>query len=198
MDMVLTASALSPQHDAQPTMDDDGLSLCDSPGDLADLSMDQQKATLQSYIDSSPYECESQDVMQARLEVIVGKIYICAKSQNWLVLTTWDGMLQWYAFGISVLFISYPRYVFSWLLMRYPMLKTTRAKLVRLYYELCITPGIEVRVIRSWADMLNRLISNKSGMKRKLELEDLQLPWEPLWEALKTHLWHKGKVNESS
>ncbi|KAF8922284.1 armadillo-type protein [Mucidula mucida] len=161
-------------------MDDDGLSLCDSPGDLADLSMDQQKATLQSYIDSSPYECESQDVMQARLEVIVGKIYICAKSQNWLVLTTWDGMLQ------------------CWLLMRYPMLKTTRAKLVRLYYELCITPGIEVRVIRSWADMLNRLISNKSGMKRKLELEDLQLPWEPLWEALKTHLWHKGKVNESS
>ena len=87
---------------------------------------------------------------------------------------------------------------FSWLLMKYPMPKATRAKLARLYYELCITPGIEARVVRSWTDMLNRLISTKTGVKRKLEAQDLLLPWEVLWEALKNHLWHKGKVHESS
>lgn len=78
------------------------------------------------------------------------------------------------------------------------MPKTTRAKLVRLYYELCITPGIEARVTRSWADILQRLVSSKSGAKRKLEVEDLELPWHPLWQAVETHLWHKGKVHESS
>lgn len=50
---------------------------------------------LQTYLDSLPYECESVEDMQAHLEYIVGKITTCAKSKNWLVLTTWDGALQW-------------------------------------------------------------------------------------------------------
>lgn len=159
-------------------MDDDTVS--DSPGDTLELSLEQQKSHLQSYLDSLPYECESCEDMQAKLEDIVGKIFICAKAKNWLVLTTWDGMLQ------------------CWLLMRYPMDKSIRAKLVRLYYGLCITPGIEPRVIRSWADMITRLLSNKSGMKRKLEYGDLELPWEPLWHSVQTHLWHKARVHDSS
>ncbi|SJL05897.1 uncharacterized protein ARMOST_09233 [Armillaria ostoyae] len=159
-------------------MDDDTES--DSPGDTLELSLEQQKSHLQSYLDSLPYECESCEDMQAKLEDIVGKIFICAKAKNWLVLTTWDGMLQ------------------CWLLMRYPMDKSIRAKLVRLYYGLCITPGIEPRVIRSWADMITRLLSNKSGMKRKLEYGDLELPWEPLWHSVQTHLWHKARVHDSS
>lgn len=57
---------------------------------------EKQKATLQTYLDSLPYECESIDVMQAKLEYIVGKLIVCAKSKNWLVLTTWDAILQWY------------------------------------------------------------------------------------------------------
>lgn len=161
-------------------MDDDGLSLGDSPMDPSDSAGELAQASLQSYINSVPYECEAPEVMQARLEEIVGKISICAKSQNWLVLTTWDGMLQ------------------CWMLMRYPIPKETRAKLGRLYFELCLIPGVETRVIRSWTDMLHRLISTKDAMKRKLEATDLRLPWEPLWAALKTHLWHKGKIHDPS
>ena len=76
-------------------MDENGISLCDSPIEASDPTVDEQTASLQSYITSVPYECETQEVMQAKLEEIVGKIFICAKSKNWLVLTTWDGMLQW-------------------------------------------------------------------------------------------------------
>jgi proteasome activator subunit 4 len=72
----------------------------------------------------------------------------------------------------------------SWLLMHYPMKKATRVTLVRLYYELCLVPGIEPRVLRSWADMLSRLLFNKSGLRRKLESTDLELPWKPLWRVL--------------
>jgi proteasome activator subunit 4 len=58
---------------------------------------DRQKATLQTYLDSLPYECESIDAMQDKLEFIVGKLIICAEAKNWLALTSWDAMLQWYA-----------------------------------------------------------------------------------------------------
>lgn len=176
-------------------MDDDTVS--ESPGDTSELSLEQQKSHLQSYLDSLPYECESCEDMQAKLEDIVSKIFICAKAKNWLVLTTWDGMLQWYDYLAFIPFSVF-LYFSSWLLMRYPMDKSIRAKLVRLYYGLCITPGIEPRVIRSWADMITRLLSNKSGMKRKLEYGDLELPWEPLWHSVQTHLWHKARVHDSS
>jgi proteasome activator subunit 4 len=83
--------------------------------------------------------------------------------------------------------------------MRYPIPKTTRAKLVRLYYELCLLPGIEPRAIRSWADMFSRLLSsNKDSSKRKLETTDLELPWRPLWDAMQKELWPKRKMQDST
>jgi proteasome activator subunit 4 len=77
-------------------MDDDDFS------DALDLdalsSMDKQLASLKTYTNSLPYasSVESVEHMQAVLEQIVGKIYICAKTKNWLLLTSWDGMLQWF------------------------------------------------------------------------------------------------------
>ncbi|KAI0702440.1 ARM repeat-containing protein [Cytidiella melzeri] len=162
--------------------EDDGMSVLDSPLDSDDSNhsvVDKSHAVLQSYLGSLPYECESIEDMQAQLEHIVGKIVVCAKSRNWLVLTTWDGALQ------------------CWLLMRYPMPKTTRAKLARLYYELCVLPGLEPRVIRSWADMLSRLLSNKPDQRRKLESSDLQLPWKPVWRVLQRELWPKRRVHDA-
>ncbi|THU90487.1 hypothetical protein K435DRAFT_864282 [Dendrothele bispora CBS 962.96] len=47
-----------------------------------------------------------------------------------------------------------------------------------------------------WAAMLSRLLAKKS--KRKLEITDLQLPWRPLWGALKKELWVKKRVRDSS
>jgi hypothetical protein len=82
--------------------------------------------------------------------------------------------------------------------MRYPMQKSTRAKLVRLYYELCLVPGIEPRVFRSWADMLSRLLANKPGIKPKLDVTDLSLPWEPLWRVLQKELCPKTTLDDST
>ncbi|KAI0343973.1 ARM repeat-containing protein [Trametopsis cervina] len=161
--------------------EDEGMSMPDSPLDSDDTipsAADKSRAVLQTYLNSLPYECESVEDMQAHLEYIVGNISICAKSKNWLVLTTWDGALQ------------------CWLLMRYPMPKATRAKLARLYYELVVLPGLEPRVIRSWADMLSRLLSNKPDQRRKLEYTDLQLPWKPLWRVLQRELWPKRRVHD--
>lgn len=75
----------------------------DSPTiETTDLSREQvaivkQRASLQTYLSSLPYNAESEEDMQARLEFILGRIIICAEAKNWLVLATWDGVLQWYA-----------------------------------------------------------------------------------------------------
>lgn len=82
--------------------------------------------------------------------------------------------------------------------MRYPMQKVTRAKLVRLYYELSVIPGVEPRVMRSWTEMLSRLLANKPGSKRKLESHDLELDWKPLWRALQKELWPKQRTQDAT
>ncbi|KAJ3807112.1 hypothetical protein F5876DRAFT_90743 [Lentinula aff. lateritia] len=162
-------------------MEDDDMSFADTPAEDVNgqSSLEAQMQSLQTYLKSVPYECEPPEYMQDRLGEIVGKIVVCAKAQNWHVMTVWDKMLQ------------------CWMIMRYPMQKSTRAKLVRLYYELCILPGIEARVVRSWADMLSRLLASKAG-KRKLEATDLQLPWKPLWVALQKELWTMKRIQDTS
>ena len=80
------------------------------------------------------------------------------------------------------------------------MPKSTRAKLAKLYYELSVLAGIEVRALRNWADMFSRLLSSKSGswVSHKLDPEDLQLPWEPLWRSLKKELWPKTPLHDAT
>ena len=78
------------------TSDDDDLSIIDTPGETADAAAyEKQLASLQTYLNALPYACESVEDMQDRLEDIIEKLYICVKTKNWTVLTTWDGMLQW-------------------------------------------------------------------------------------------------------
>jgi proteasome activator subunit 4 len=88
---------LSESEDGIDMSDDESIN---EPGGDHILSPEQsafekQHASLQIYLNSVPYECETVEEMQAKLEDIVGKIMICAEAKNWLLLTTWDGMLQW-------------------------------------------------------------------------------------------------------
>ena len=85
-------------------MEEDDISTApDSPTiETANLSREQativkQRASLQTYLSSLPYNAESEEDMEARLEFILGRIIICAEAKNWLVLGTWDGVLQWCA-----------------------------------------------------------------------------------------------------
>jgi proteasome activator subunit 4 len=58
-------------------------------------TLERQLAITKTYTESLPYKCESPEVMQAKLEKIVGKIMVCAKSKNWTSMTAWDMVLQW-------------------------------------------------------------------------------------------------------
>lgn len=79
-------------------MDDDDASLFISEQEDDEQSwLEEKRGSLQTYLDSVPYECESFQQMQDKLEFIVGRLYIAAKAKNWQLLTSWDGLLQWYA-----------------------------------------------------------------------------------------------------
>jgi len=82
---------------------------------------------------------------------------------------------------------------YSWLLLRYPVSKSLRAKLVRLYYELALIPGIEPRISRAWVEMTRKLLAHKADGKKKLDASDLILPWKPLWRVVEKELWRKGR-----
>jgi proteasome activator subunit 4 len=156
-----------------------------------DRATDKLRPSLQTHL-SLPYNIESKEDMRERLEFILGRIMICAEAKNWPVLVSWSGVLQWCVVWSDVSYSSVEKTVpCSWLLMLYPMPVRIRAKLARLYYELSILPGIEPRLIRKSADMFSKLIAGKSDTRRKLEPEDLQLPWRPLWRVLQKELWPK-------
>ncbi|KAF5337321.1 hypothetical protein D9611_003207 [Ephemerocybe angulata] len=162
-------------------MEEDEISFDDLLGDDPKSAYAKQVEAIQTHLKSLPYECETPEQMQRALEDIVAKISIAAKAQNWLVLGSWDGLLQ------------------CWLTMAYPVPKPTRAKLVRVYYELTILPGVEIRYLRNWADMFTRLLFSKSSgwLHPKLGPADLQLPWKPMWRSLKKELWPKSTITDS-
>jgi len=70
------------------------------------VAMEKQRASLKTYLSSLPYDVESEEDMHARLEFILGRIAICAEAKNWLVLATWDGVLQWCACATRRMLIS--------------------------------------------------------------------------------------------
>ncbi|KIY51336.1 hypothetical protein FISHEDRAFT_37321 [Fistulina hepatica ATCC 64428] len=164
-------------------MDPDSMSVsvsgaCTPHGTLDDDERAQK--SLKSYLDSLPYPCETPEQMNQCLEDIVGKLYVCAKARNWLVLSNWDGLVQ------------------CWLLLHYPMSKPVRVRLVHFYYELSLVPGVDTRTIRGWVDLLNRVLGDKPGQRRKLEPTDLQLPWRPLWRALQRELFPMARTENIS
>lgn len=80
----------------------DDLDILDDANVSLDDPLEKQRAALQVYLDSVPYQCESLDQMQTKLEGIVEKIIICGRSKSWAAITHWDGLLQWFVHFATV------------------------------------------------------------------------------------------------
>jgi proteasome activator subunit 4 len=66
------------------------------PGSRSDLAAQDAKElkTLDSYLKSLPYECESTPEMEDKLKMIVEKLTLCVKTNSWALSVGWDHMLQ--------------------------------------------------------------------------------------------------------
>ncbi|KAI8373532.1 hypothetical protein EDC96DRAFT_498664 [Choanephora cucurbitarum] len=73
--------------------------------------------------------------------------------------------------------------------MKHALPRKTRATLAKLLYELTIMPGMDPVLIELWANTCSRLIRNK----KRIDIEDLQLDWRPLYELLDKTLFPKSR-----
>jgi proteasome activator subunit 4 len=70
-------------------------------------------------------------------------------------------------------------------MLKYPIPKDKRLNLARLYYHVCTTPGTPIHIISTCADALVTLTRSKN----KVTIEDLRLPWKPIYKILKKDLF---------
>lgn len=69
------------------------------------------------------------------------------------------------------------------------MKRIIRAKLAKLFYELAVLSGMDPRIIETAASTCMTLLANK----KRLDINDLQLPWAPLYHVLELELFPKKR-----
>ncbi|KAI0076264.1 hypothetical protein K474DRAFT_1757648 [Panus rudis PR-1116 ss-1] len=160
------------------------------PEDIANATDDPYMVKLKNYAKSLPYSIEPYSKMQQMLDFILLRITQCVDAKDYEPgLQQWDSMLSY------------------WSTLKYPIPKEKRIKLAKLYYHICTTPGMPNHMIASIADNLQALTRSK----RKLSIEDMRLPWKPIYNILSKDLfltrrqfeisqtsWYMGYVAENT
>ena len=77
----------------------------------------------------------------------------------------------------------------SWLGLKFPMRRDIRARLVNLYYSLCVLPGMDVRLVEVCINITITLVSSK----KRININDLVLPWKPLYDIIERELFPKQR-----
>ena len=83
-------------------MDEEDISMAETPVDVSSVSPDteeqtvleKQYATLQTYLNSVPYKCETPEEMEMKLAEIFDKMFLCAQSNNWHLLPGWNDVFN--------------------------------------------------------------------------------------------------------
>jgi len=70
-------------------------------------------------------------------------------------------------------------------MLKYPIPKEKRIHLIRIYFHLATLPGMPTHIVATVADGLHVLTRSK----KKLTIEDLRLPWKPLFNILDNDLF---------
>lgn len=70
-------------------------------------------------------------------------------------------------------------------MLGYPIPKEKRKKLATLYYHICTTPGMPTHILATCSDNLHTLLQSK----KKLNIDDLRLPWKPVYNILSKDLF---------
>ncbi|GAA5959559.1 hypothetical protein JCM21900_003196 [Sporobolomyces salmonicolor] len=124
------------------------------------------------YPQSLPYEAESLEEMDAKLEEIVRRLIDCVRAKDYDV-----GFVQW------------NHRLECWISLKYPMKREIRAKLAKLYFELSVLPGMDARLV----DIAVNQAINLLEPKKRIDISDLQLPWRPIYAVLEKELFPKQR-----
>ncbi|KAL5535214.1 BLM3_1 [Sanghuangporus sanghuang] len=143
-------------------------------GQSSDPAMDR----LRTYVKSLPYSVESYAHMQQILDLILTRLVQSVKAKDFD-----PGFLQW---DSMLTYLS---------MLKYPLPKEKRVALVKLYYEVATLPGMPANIMAVAAEALNFLTRSKT----KLSIEDVRLPWKPIYKLLSKELFlsrRKFEINQ--
>ncbi|KAI9066676.1 hypothetical protein FKP32DRAFT_1589371 [Trametes sanguinea] len=137
------------------------------PDDIMN-SDDRYMVKLQNYAKSIPYSIEPNSKMQQMLDFILLRIAQCVEAKDYDPgLLQWDSMLTY------------------WCMLKYPIPKEKRIAIIKIYFNVCTTPGMPNHVVAACADGLQVL----GRSRKKLSIEDMRLPWLPIYKILSKDLF---------
>lgn len=139
----------------------------DTNGTVEDVGYKKYRNRPRTYPYASylPYKTEDEERRQHDLAEILKHLYIACEAGDFT-----PGAVHW------------TRELRSWLALKFDPTKEQRAKLVRLYYELALAPGIDPSVSERFASMFMILVKRKHYLG---PLTDLVLDWRPLYREIK-------------
>ena len=120
------------------------ISRATSPGgtsaDNGNQNMARSRPRTYPYFRYLPYDVEDETVLYNNLDTIIKHLYVCIEAGDFA-----PGAVHW------------TRELRSWLGLKFDLSKAQRVKLVKLYYELALAPGIDVAVAERFSNMLMAL-----------------------------------------
>ncbi|KAE9986482.1 hypothetical protein Vi05172_g9261 [Venturia inaequalis] len=117
------------------------------------------------YFSYLPYETEDQAERERNLDECIKNLYIAVSAGDFS-----PGAVHW------------TREIRGWLSLKFDMTRETRVKLVKLYYELALAPGLDYVVAERFASMFMVLTKRKHYLRPG---KDLMLDWRPLYKEIK-------------
>ncbi|KAH8835425.1 hypothetical protein DL96DRAFT_1702409 [Flagelloscypha sp. PMI_526] len=128
----------------------------------------KSQTKLQLYASSVPYSIEPESKMMELLDLIVLRLSQCAEARDFDPgFVQWDSMLTY------------------WMMLKYPLPKDKRIAIARLYFHIALLPGISMQTLAMVADGFKVLTRSKN----KLTVDDLRLPWKPIYDLLNQDLF---------
>ncbi|RXG44633.1 hypothetical protein VDGE_05400 [Verticillium dahliae] len=118
-----------------------------------------------SYFDHLPFPVEEEGERDVALAGILKELYIAIKAEDFS-----PGALHW------------TRELQGWLNLKFEMTRELRATLAKLYYHLCLAPGLDPTAADRFLKMVVILTRKFHYLK---PVDDLILDWRPLWREVK-------------
>ncbi|KAL8765883.1 MAG: hypothetical protein Q9209_007184 [Squamulea sp. 1 TL-2023] len=113
-----------------------------------------------------PYKVEDDVERQKNLQDIISNLYVAVEAGDFS-----PGALHW------------TREIRNWLGLKFDPTKEQRIRLVKLYYELALAPGLDVTAAERFSSMFMVLTKRKHYLRPGI---DLTLDWKPLYRELKS------------
>ncbi|KAF2812513.1 uncharacterized protein BDZ99DRAFT_413274 [Mytilinidion resinicola] len=117
------------------------------------------------YFKYLPYETEDASEREENLNTCIKHLFIAVSAGDFA-----PGAVHW------------TREIRGWLSLKFDLPRNTRVKLVKLYYELALAPGLDYLVAERFASMFMVLTKRKHYLRPG---KDLILDWKPLFREMK-------------